>query len=555
MQPTHTTRVSSIRDSLPAEIREAAFRSFTPDQIARLHAYGEVRSLAPLEYLYKAGDERYDFFVVLSGTVYIFDPTTDGDGLISTVGENAFVGELGLLADQAPFLSAKVKDAARLLWIGREGLRRIIAEEPDIADVIVAAFSARRELLMTAATANLTILGPEGSAEVTRALEYVSRNRIPHRWMDSCTGDGAAYADRLGVDREKLHVVLRGDKVVQRPDNPGIAYALGIPLDVEDGESFDLVVIGAGPGGIAAAVYGASEGLSTLVIENTAIGGQAGTSSRIENYMGFPTGISGLDLAYRGQIQAIKFGARFATPRTARSVHQREDGTFLIKLCNGNDICTRSIVVATGVQYRRLPIDRLEDFERAGVYYAATELEARFCRNTEVVVVGGGNSAGQAAMFLASHARHVHICIRRDSLAATMSDYLLRRLEANPKVTIHAFTEVTELRGGQRLEGLTLTNRQTGETTAVETRALFIMIGAAPNTDWLNDHCKLDEKGFILTGDAAGAESPFATSCRGIFAVGDVRSGSVKRVASSVGEGSVVVSAVHQFLAAQEMAL
>ncbi|MBB5514455.1 thioredoxin reductase (NADPH) [Rubricella aquisinus] len=544
------TKNQELLQEFTAAQREAAFKSLSPDMIAHLREIGTVTREASGTWLYEAGMGAYDFYVVVSGMVHIIDQGDQGDGIIGRVGSNAFIGELGLLMGQAPFLSAKVVEDAELIRLTGDEMRAVINSVPEIGDVIVAAFAARRELLMKSATANLTIMGPEGEPSVVRALEYVSRNRIPHRWLDTRQAEGAALADRLSLDPAQMNVVLRGDQVVKRPDNPGIAYALGIPLDVADGTSVDLTVIGAGPGGIAAAVYGASEGLNTLVIENTAIGGQVGTSSRIENYMGFPTGISGTDLAYRGQIQAIKFGARFASPRTARSVEQTEDG-WNIKLCNGNDICTRSIVVATGVQYRRMPLPRLEEFERAGVYYAATELEARFCANTEAVVIGGGNSAGQAAMYLSRHAKHVHVCIRRDGLAATMSDYLLKRLESDPRITVHTLTEVTALHGDKMLSGVTLTHKENGDTH-VDTKALFIMIGAAPNTDWLGDKCKLDDKGFILTGEAAGGSTPFATSCSGIYAIGDVRSGSVKRVASSVGEGSVVVSAVHGYLAGLE---
>ncbi|MEM7615269.1 MAG: FAD-dependent oxidoreductase, partial [Pseudomonadota bacterium] len=394
-------------------------------------------------------------------------------------------------------------------------------------------------------------LGPEANRDVTRAREFVSRNRIPHQFLDTETPEGAAFAERLSLDPGKVNVVLRGTQVVNRPDNPGIAYALGMALDVSNGTEVDLTVIGAGPGGLAAAVYGASEGLNTVVVENTAIGGQAGTSSRIENYMGFPTGISGRDLAYRGQVQSIKFGARFASPRTARRLEITPTG-YRIVLCNGNDICTKSIVIASGVQYRRLPLDRLDEFEGAGVYYAATELEARFCKNTEAVIIGGGNSAGQAAMYLSRHAKHVHVVIRGAGLKASMSNYLLQRLENDPRITLHNHSEVTELRGENALSAVTLTHRETGAETPIQTRALFIMIGAVPFTDWLGDRVKLDAQGFIETGESAGGRSAFETSCPGIYAIGDVRSGSVKRVASAVGEGSVVVSSVHQHI--EEMA-
>ncbi|QPH55979.1 FAD-dependent oxidoreductase [Pontivivens ytuae] len=541
------TRNAEIKDELSALVREDAFRSLTPDQIEYFKGVGTVEKVPAGTMLYTAGGDEYDFFVILSGLVHFIDPTEDGDGLIGKADENAFIGELGLLSGQKPFITCKVMEDAEVVRVTCPQLRETIDQNPEIADVVVSAFSARREVLMKTATANLTILGPETDPGVMRALEFVGRNRIPHRWLDPESESGKRMVKRLELDPNTVNVVLRGDHVVQTPDNPGIAWAIGMNLEVDDGTNADLAVIGAGPGGLAAAVYGASEGLSTITIENTAIGGQAGTSSRIENYMGFPTGISGSDLAYRGQIQSIKFGALFAAPRTARALEPTEKG-WRIKLCNGADICAKSVVVATGVQYRRLPLTRLEEFEGAGVYYAATDLEARFCKNTEAIIVGGGNSAGQAAMFMSRHAKHVHVLIRGAGLKSTMSSYLVQRLENHPRITIRPHTEICQLHGERSLEQVTIKNNQSGETQDISTRALFIMIGAAPHTNWLDGRCMLDEKGFIVTGEKAGGRSQFETSCPGIFAVGDVRSGSVKRVASAVGEGSVVVSAVHQYI-------
>ena len=312
---------------------------------------------------------------------------------------------------------------------------------------------------------------------------------------------------------------------------------------------FDLLIVGGGPAGVAAAVYAGAEGLSALVIEDLTIGGQAGMSSRIENYMGFPTGISGADLCWRGEVQALKFGTRFAVPRRAKSLTRDDDtGIFHVRLEDGDEVCARAVLVATGVQYRRLAMPRLERFERAGIYYAATEIEARYCHDTDVVVIGGGNSAGQAAMFLCRTAAHVQLLVRGDSLADSMSDYLLSRLEADPTITIHFHHEMTALHGDDELSAITVRHRKTGETRELPTRAVFVMVGAEPNTDWLSGQVALDEKGFVETGDAVGAGSAYSTSRDGIFAVGDVRAGSVKRVASAVGEGSVVVSRVWEFL-------
>jgi thioredoxin reductase (NADPH) len=307
--------------------------------------------------------------------------------------------------------------------------------------------------------------------------------------------------------------------------------------------AFDVVIVGGGPGGIAAGVYAGAEGLRALVIEDLAIGGQAGTSSRIENYMGFPTGISGADLCWRGEIQARKFGTRFAMPHRVCGIVRDGDG-FLLTLDDDTKVTARAVVVATGVQYRRLDVPGLADFEGAGIYYAATEVEARYVRDSEAIVIGGGNSAGQAAMHLCRTARHVHVLVRGASLAASMSSYLVERLENDPAITIHYRTELSALHGGELLEAATIRNRDTGEEMRIETQGVFVMIGAAPNTGWLSGLVDLDEKGFVRTGPDAGASTPYATSCPGIFAVGDVRAGSVKRVASSVGEGSVVISAV-----------
>lgn len=337
-------------------------------------------------------------------------------------------------------------------------------------------------------------------------------------------------------------VVFGRDLVVTDPTPETIARLLGIEQDLPNDAEFDVLIIGAGPAGVSAGVYAGAEGLRALVADETAIGGQAGTSSRIENYMGFPTGISGGDLVWRGEIQAMKFGTRFVMPRRVASLEQLDDGGFCAHFSNGQRIRAAAVVVATGVQYRRLPLDRLAELEGAGIYYAATESEARFCRDADVVVIGGGNSAGQAAMYLSRVARHVRLLVRGDTLATSMSHYLSSRLEADSAITIEYGAKVTELHGDTTLEAVTI--RNDAGLRNLPTCAMFVMVGAVPNTHWLADLVALDDKGFILTGASAGATSAYATSRPGIFAVGDVRSGSVKRVASSVGEGSVVISKV-----------
>ena len=531
---------------LPESLRVAAGRGLTDEEVALLRPYAEEVRREAGDHLFTAGEGTYEFWVMLEGRARIVDPTEGGDGVVNTVEPTGFLGEIGMLTGQTAFLSCIVSEPSVLLRVPVDKVRRIIAEVPELGDRVITAFAARREVLMRSATANLTIVGPEDSGRTTALREFAARNRIPHRWLDPEEDAGAALVARHDLDPGEPSVILLGKTVLRGPTKLEVAVALGMNLETRQEHPVDLLIVGAGPGGLAAAVYGASEGLKTVVLDDTAIGGQAGTSSRIENYMGFPTGVSGGELAYRGQVQAIKFGACFATPHRAVSFTP-EEGCYRVGLESGSSYRARALVLACGVQYRKLPLDRLADFEGAGIYYAATDLEARFCAGTQAVIVGGGNSAGQAAMFLSRHARHVHIMVRGDGLADTMSDYLLRRLEADERITIHTRTQVKALHGGTHLERVELS---TGES--IDTRALFVMIGAAPFTDWLGDRVELDEKGFVKTGASVGRENQFETSCPGVFAVGDVRSGSVKRVASAVGEGSVVVSAVHARLAAME---
>ena len=385
--------------------------------------------------------------------------------------------------------------------------------------------------------------------ERRRIAEFASRNRIPYRSMALGSPEAAATATSCSIAPGQPAVIFGRGIVVADPTPDKVARLLGLNLDFRDDEAFDVLIVGGGPAGVAAGVYAGAEGLSALVVEDIAIGGQAGTSSRIENYMGFPTGISGADLVWRGEVQAMKFGTRFAMPRRVVLLERLEDESFCATFDTGQHVRAKAVVVATGVQYRRLPIDRLEDFEGAGIYYAATEIEARYCKGMDAVIIGGGNSAGQAAMFLSRSVRCVRVLVRGASLAASMSSYLSSRLEADPRIEIEFGADVTALHGGDHLEAITIRNARTGATRVVDTSALFIMVGASPNTEWLSGLVDLDDKGFVLTGSGAGGPaSPFATSRPGIFAVGDVRAGSVKRVASSVGEGSVVISKVWEFV-------
>jgi thioredoxin reductase (NADPH) len=424
-----------------------------------------------------------------------------------------------------------------------------MSQIPEMSDIIITVFAARRRRQLDAGDSSLRLIGEEADREIRRIAEFASRNRIPYTSLPLASAEALETARLCSIVEAVPAVIFGRNIVVADPTPEKVARLLGLSLDFRDDESFDVLIVGGGPAGVAAGVYAGAEGLCALVVEDVAIGGQAGTSSRIENYMGFPTGISGADLIWRGEIQAMKFGTRFAMPRRIENLARLEDGRFCATFENGQRISAKSVVVATGVQYRRLPLERLAEFEGAGIYYAATEMEARYCKGTEAVVIGGGNSAGQAAMFLSRSACSVRLLVRGSSLAASMSRYLSSRLEADPRITIEYGAEVSALQGSKHLDSIHIRQVASGETRVLNTRALFVMVGAAPNTAWLSDLVRLDDKGFVPTGAEAGYSiSPFATSMPGIFAVGDVRAGSVKRVASSVGEGSVVISAVWNFV-------
>jgi thioredoxin reductase (NADPH) len=539
---------------LQSKIQPQAFSELTDEQIALLRPFGEVRPTEAGEVLYEVGDATYPLVVVLSGQTEIVDRSDESDQVIATTGPGGFNGELGLLTGQTVFAACVVREPGEVLLIPPTAVHEAIETIPVLSDVLITAFAWRRQVLMRVAAATLTLIGPDASPSILHLQEFVSRNRIPSRWFPPDDPAALALLERFDVREDgDVWVIVRGQKALRDPSILYLAKALGLDLAVYQEAPADLIVVGAGPAGLAAAVYGASEGLTTVAVDDLAIGGQAGTSSRIENYLGFPTGISGGELAFRAEVQAVKFGARVTVPRRATAL-TREDGHYLVRLDDKSDLRGRSVIIATGARYRRLGLPDQERFDGAGVYYAATDLEARRCREAEVVVVGGGNSAGQAAMFLAATARCVHLVYRGPVLGRSMSYYLVSRLEHSPNVRIHTGSEVQILRGDERLESVTIVNGR-GQRETIAAPAVFVMIGSDPCTDWLHGAIELDERGFVVTGltaaeDGSGATSPYETSLPGVFAVGDVRSGSIKRVASAVGEGSVVVQAVHQYLAA-----
>jgi thioredoxin reductase (NADPH) len=480
---------------------------------------------------------------VEEGEIEVVNPFTDERHYPSTIGPTQFMGEISLLYGGTASLPVRTVVDTRVIEVPRETFLTLMSQIPEMSDIIITVFAARRRRQLEDRRSGLYLIGEEADRNVRRIAEFASRNRLPYASVPLHSPEAEASAKSCAIDARTPAVIFGSKVPITDPTPDKIARLLGLNIDFSGDEHFDVLIVGGGPAGVAAAVYAGAEGLRALVVEDIVLGGQAGTSSRIENYMGFPTGISGADLLWRGQVQAMKFGAQFAIPRRVTTLEAQENGAFCAAFENGQRVRAGAIVVASGVQYRRLPLERLADFEGSGVYYSATDMEARYCKDTEAVIIGGGNSAGQAAMFLCRYARCVRVLVRGSSLAASMSSYLTSRLEADPGITIEYNSEVTALEGGEHLESVTIRNAETGQSRKVAARALFIMVGAAPNTEWLSGLVKLDDKGFVVTGLGLPA-SPFATSYPGIFAVGDVRAGSVKRVASAVGEGSVVISKV-----------
>jgi thioredoxin reductase (NADPH) len=537
-------------ETIGVDLRQMQRTPLSASHVQALRAAGKIKTYPAGTYLARPG-ERVDRFVyVEEGEIEVVNPYTDERHLPFTLGPTQFMGEIAFLNGGPWSMPMRAVRETRVIEVPREAMLKLMSEIPEMSDIIITVFSARRRRQLDERDGVLRLIGEEESREVRRIAEFASRNHIPYSSFPLRSPEADATARSNSIASGEPAVIFGRNVVVADPTPDKVARLMGLHLDFRNDEIFDVLIVGGGPAGVAAGVYAGAEGLCALVVEDIAIGGQAGTSSRIENYMGFPTGISGADLVWRGEVQAMKFGTRFAMPRRVmRLEKQLPDQGFCATFDDGQRVRTKAVVVATGVQYRRPPLDRLADFEGAGVYYAATETEARYCKGMEAVVVGGGNAAGQAAMFLSRSASRVRVLVRGASLAASMSSYLSSRLAADPRVTIEYGAEVSALHGAEHLEALSIRDVKTGAIRLVDTRALFIMVGAAPNTAWLSGLVKLDDKGFVITGSGEGsASSPFATSLPGIFAVGDVRAGSVKRVASSVGEGSVVISKVWEFV-------
>ena len=538
----------------------AAVPQLDDADMAVLEAAGTHRTVTAGEFLFHAGDPSYAFFVVLSGAVDIFATSDDGDNEIVRHGPGNFVGELNLLTGMRLFVSARVAEPGVLLVVPRDELRRIIATSPKLSDKILTAFLARRALLLSGVPYTLRVIGSRYAAEALAIREFLTRTQIPHQYLDP-DGDTAVESvlREFHIRPADLPVVITPGGVLRHTTIGALAEYLGITVANLPKRCFDLVVVGGGPAGLAASVYGASEGLRTLGVEMLSPGGQAGSSSRIENYLGFPTGISGADLTQRAFVQAEKFGAQLTAPCTVASLRD-ENGYLMLSLSDGSDVAGRAVIAATGARYRRLDVPGLERFEGSSVFYAATKAEANQCVGSPVMVVGGGNSAGQAVLFLAENASRATIMIRGDDLGKSMSRYLVERITRHPAIEVMTNAEVVDLQGNGSLASVRVTRRD-GQTD-VPCAALFSFIGAEPSSNWLSGCAALDSHGFVLTDLALERERlgerwdalkrrplPFETSFPGLFAVGDVRSGSMKRVASAVGEGSAAVRSVHQYLA------
>jgi len=533
-----------------------AFPRLTDAQLAKVRAAGTVRAVAPGEVLFREGDLDYDFFVVEAGSVTIVQGYGTENRVFAVHGSGRFLGELGLLTGAPPLLSAIVREPGSVIQVPVAELTRLVAANEDLSNLVLRAMLARRAILIDRG-AGIRLIGSRFSRDAQRLREFLRRNRMPYQWLDlEQDEEAAALLDALSIAPDETPVVLAAGGVLRNPTSAELAGMLGLSARGAPPALCDLIIVGGGPAGLAAAVYGASEGLDTQLIEKLAFGGQASTSARIENYLGFPTGISGSELSERATLQARRFGARLVVPAQARTL-AHEDGHFAIELGDATTVRGRSIIVATGASYRRLDVPGFERFEMGGIYFAATQAEGQLCAGDPVVVIGGGNSAGQAAMFLSQRSASTTLVVRGPDLGKSMSRYLINEIAEREQIDVLPNAEVIELKGsGEGLESLVVRDTASGAQRELDCKALFVFIGAEPHTDWLRGHVAMDEHGFLLTGRDVQAESLsgerplfLETSQLGIFAVGDVHSGSVKRVASAVGEGSMAVQLVHQRLA------
>jgi len=540
---------------------EKIFPKLTQAQISRIAAYGRTRSVQTGDVLIEQGDISMPFFVVITGEVEIVRPFGAHETLITIHGNGQFTGDVNMLSGRRSLFRARASKPSEVIELDHKDLIRLVQNDAELSDILMRAFILRRVELIAAGVGDIVLIGSVHSAGTLRIKEFLMRNGHPYSYVDlEQDPDVQNLLDSFQIVASDVPVLIcQGQLVLRNPGNQQIADCLGFNETIDQTQLRDLVVIGAGPSGLAAAVYGASEGLDVVILETSSPGGQAGSSSKIENYLGFPTGISGQDLAGRAYMQAQKFGAKLLIARATRIVC--DHSPYIVEAENGARIPARTILIATGAQYRKLPLKNLSQFEGAGVYYGATFVERQLCSGEEVIVIGGGNSAGQAAVFLAQTTTRVYVLVRSAGLATSMSRYLIRRIEESPNVIVKPHTEIIALEGNLSLDSVRWRNSQTGQNEKHGIKRIFVMTGADPNTGWLNGCLVLDAKGFIKTGSDLSPENLSATgwslkrqpylletSLPGVFAAGDVRGGSIKRVASAVGEGSTVISFVHKII-------
>lgn len=541
------------------------FPALTEAQISRVRSYGKLRKVQPGDILFKPGDTNVPFFVVLSGKMEIVQPDLNAEIPITTHESHSFTGELSMIFGRRCLVLGRVTEGGEFLEVDADGLRMLVARDAELSEIIMRAFILRRLALITNHLGDVILMGSRHCANTLRVREFLTRNAHPFTYVDLDNDKSSQeLLDRFNVKLSEVPVVIcNGRTVLRNPSIQQLADCLGLNVNVDLAQVRDLIIVGAGPSGLAAAVYAASEGLDALLIETEAPGGQAGSSSKIENYLGFPTGISGQELASRAITQAQKFGAKMLVGHSvARLNCQRRP--YEVVLDDGNALAARAVIISTGAQYNKPKIANLQNFEGKGVYYGATFIESQLCEDADVVVVGGGNSAGQAAVYLSQTARKVYMLVRSDGLSETMSRYLIQRITQNPAIELHYKTEIVALEGNGQLDRVTWIDRFSGETSTHDICHVFIMTGASPRTAWLQGCVALDDNGFILTGrdlDRANGNAPqlawplsrspqmLETSLPGVFAVGDARAGNVKRVASAVGEGSIAIHLVHRVLA------
>ncbi len=540
---------------------EQIFPKLSEAQMQRLASHGTSRSVRTGEVLVELGDKDIPVFLVISGELEVVRPSFTQEILIRVIESGQFTGEINTLSGRRAFARIRARQDSEVIQIARMSLLALVQTDAELSDIVMRAFISRRVELIAQGQGDVTLVGSSHSADTLRIKEFLTRNGHPYTYIDlERDTDVESVLERFGVsDSDTPVLICSGQTVLRNPTNREIAQCLGFNEAVDETQIRDLVIIGGGPAGLAAAVYGASEGVDVLLIETFSPGGQAGSSSRIENYLGFPTGISGNELAGRAYTQAQKFGAQMLLTTGSRLTCDRRP--YVVELEDGTRIPARTVVIATGAKYRKLPLKNVAQFEGSGIYYGATFIEAQLCGGEDVIVIGGGNSAGQAAVFLAQSTKRVYLLVRGSDLADTMSKYLIRRIEDTPNITLLTHTGLVDLEGSEHLERVTWRNNETGKTENKSIAHVFVMTGADPNTDWLGGCVTLDDKGFIKTGPDLSAEDlhdahwplsrrPYLleTTLPGVFAAGDVRGGNVKRVASAVGEGSIAISFVHQVL-------